>query len=595
MDSLGNATQFAYDANENLISVTDPLHTTTPTGYSYNNMDLLQMRTDPLLNNESYQYDSNGNLTCYTDRRGNIDVYQYDGIDRRKLAGFGATSCSGGSYTTSITYSYDGGNRLLTVVDSISGQITRGYDGLDNVTSESSTISGTGHTVAYGFDTLGRRTSMTLDSQQPVTYSYDPLNHPTQISQGTSSVSFGYDAVGHRTSLTLPNSVTAQYAYDAAGHVTGITYQLGGTTLGSLSYSYNADGKITQKGGSFAATNLPNAFSSASYNANNQLTVRGATSYTFDLNSNLKTDGVNTYNWDERNQLNSITGGTTASFAYDALQRRISKSVGGLSTSLLYDQNQVIEELAGGAPVANLLTGLAVDEVYSRTDAAGARYLLADLSGSTAALTDSTGAVQTQYTYDPFGNTTSTGAISANPIQYAGRENDSTGLYFLRARYLSPGLGRFISEDPQGFGGGVNVYAYAGNDPIDFTDPFGLRRRKPPLPPCQPGDVFIQWCDPTPPPGTPPGNPPPGNPPPGNPPGCQGQPCVPGPPPPIPPPPQPPPPLPPPICLYTKLGGYWLVGLGSGMTGTFLGAPEGVPLAGIGFGMAFACDVLDIP
>jgi YD repeat-containing protein len=195
---------------------------------------------------------------------------------------------------------------------------------------------------------------MTLDSQQPVPYSYDPLNHPTQISQGTSSVSFGYDAVGHRTSLTLPNSVVTQYAYDAAGHVTGMTYQFGGTTLGSLSYSYDADGKITQKVASFAATNLPIAFFSAFYNANNQLTVRGANGYTFDLNSNLKTDGVNTYNWEERNQLNSITGDTTASFAYDALQRRVSNLVAGLSTSFLYDQNQVIEELAGGTPVANL-------------------------------------------------------------------------------------------------------------------------------------------------------------------------------------------------------------------------------------------------
>ena len=77
-----------------------------------------------------------------------------------------------------------------------------------------------------------------------------------------------------------------------------------------------------------------------------------------------------------------------------------------------------------------------------------------------------------QYTYDPFGNTTVTGS-SANPYQYTGRENDGTGLDYYRGRYYNPSLGRFISEDPIGFGGGINLYAYVGNSPLSFRDPFG--------------------------------------------------------------------------------------------------------------------------
>jgi RHS repeat-associated protein len=94
--------------------------------------------------------------------------------------------------------------------------------------------------------------------------------------------------------------------------------------------------------------------------------------------------------------------------------------------------------------------------------------------GSTLALADASGTVQTQYTFEPFGATTTSGSTSANATQYAGRENDGTGLYFYRARYYHPKLGRFISEDPLGFGGGdLNLYAYVGNGPVNHSDPMG--------------------------------------------------------------------------------------------------------------------------
>ena len=88
---------------------------------------------------------------------------------------------------------------------------------------------------------------------------------------------------------------------------------------------------------------------------------------------------------------------------------------------------------------------------------------------------NSTGAVKTQYTYGPFGNTTSSGTSSSNAFEYAGRENDGSGLYYYRARYYNPVLARFISEDPAGMSGsGTNLYGYVGNDPGDESDPSGL-------------------------------------------------------------------------------------------------------------------------
>lgn len=93
------------------------------------------------------------------------------------------------------------------------------------------------------------------------------------------------------------------------------------------------------------------------------------------------------------------------------------------------------------------------------------------------ALTDGAGTVHTEYTYAPFGETTRTGTVATNPFQFTGRESDGTGLYYYRARYYHPILQRFMSEDPIGFAGGdVNLYAYVGDSPVNFVDPWGLDR-----------------------------------------------------------------------------------------------------------------------
>ena len=105
----------------------------------------------------------------------------------------------------------------------------------------------------------------------------------------------------------------------------------------------------------------------------------------------------------------------------------------------------------------------------------GASYYLADVLSSTIGLADASGAVLTAYTYEPFGRTASVGAPGGNTFQYTGREQEVLGLYYYRARYYHPILGRFLAEDPvKIMGGSVNFYAYVKNRPLNFTDPTGL-------------------------------------------------------------------------------------------------------------------------
>ncbi len=478
-DANSGVTAFTYDGNGNLLSVSDARNGTT--SYAYDKRNRRITRTDPLQASESYQYDGNNNLTQTTDRRGKITVYQYDGLNRPTFAGFGQ---NGSQYQSTINYTWDGGNRLTQAVDSIAGTVSRSYDGLNDLLSEATSQG----TISYTFDSARRRSSMTVAGQTAVSYTWDNANRLSGITQGSTSVAFQYDNANRRIQLTLPNGIVAAYTYDQDSRVTGITWTLGSTQVGNLTYSYDADGRVTSKGGSFDQINLPQAVSGNTFNADSAMTQFGSAALSYDANGNLTSDGTSIYAWDARNHLSAISGGVTASFVYDALGRRMSKTVGAASTQFLYDGLNPVQELyPSGSVIANLLTGLRIDEFFQRTDSNGARSFLTDNLGSTLALSDSTGALPTQYSYEPFGNTTATGTNS-NPYQFTGRESDGTGLYFYRARYYSPVNQRFVAEDPIGFaGGGVNFYAYASNNPPNLRDPQGLVWI---IVPIAPGDPF---------------------------------------------------------------------------------------------------------
>ena len=139
------------------------------------------------------------------------------------------------------------------------------------------------------------------------------------------------------------------------------------------------------------------------------------------------------------------------------------------------DGARVIAEYNGASQLLRkYVYGPGLDEPVMMQVGTTRYYYLFDSLGSVIGLTDATGDLLEAYRYNVFGQPLQASTVG-NPYMFTGRRFDSeTGLYYYRARYYSPQLRRFIEPDPIGFEGGMNLYAYVGNDPGNTIDPYGL-------------------------------------------------------------------------------------------------------------------------
>ncbi len=221
-------------------------------------------------------------------------------------------------------------------------------------------------------------------------------------------------------------------------------------------------------------------------------------SFSYDLNGNLVSDGQKSYEYDRANQLTSVTlpGEWRTEYAYDGLgRRRISREytwrgswVLASEVRYVYDRMLVLQERrADNTVLATYTRGLdlsgsmqgagGIGGLLARTDSAGSTYYHSDGGGNITSLTDSSGAVVARYLYDPFGRLLGRWGPMAevNRYQFSSKETDRlTGLSYYGYRFYDPTLQRWLNQDPLGEGGGINLYGFVGNSPLNAVDPLGM-------------------------------------------------------------------------------------------------------------------------
>ena len=194
--------------------------------------------------------------------------------------------------------------------------------------------------------------------------------------------------------------------------------------------------------------------------------------------------------WDGWYMLKSVAtnGATAESYTYDAYGRRVRIAKGTNTLCLVYDGPHCIAEVdTNGVPVRSYTYGPGIDNVLAMTvhqPDVRTYYYIKDHLGSVLALTDESGALVESYSYDAWGRVLGVydgGGVEiaessvGNRILWQGREYSwSTGLYYFRARWYDPITGRWLSNDPIGIAGGLNQYAFVGNNPVNAVDPLGL-------------------------------------------------------------------------------------------------------------------------
>ena len=513
-DALGNSTTYGYDGNNNRVSFANAKGNQTT--YAYDSLNRRTKVTDPMGFSAAYSYDAVGSVVSLLDANGKTDAFSYDTVNRPVTRSY--------ADGTVIGFSYDSNGNRTSMTDS-HGTTTYSYDARNRATSVSSPG---GQAVKYAYDGIGHRTSLEYPDGRLAIYSYDRANRLSQVTDWNGDkTTYGYDPVGNRISVTLGNGSTTNYAYDGAERLTSLLNGTKNRVLTSFLYGLDAVGNRTQlvdaSGGvtlyGYDALNRLTSWTppygrATSYgydvvgNRTSQAGVNGNTSYIYDSADRLLTAGTTSFTYDANgNRLRQVTGGTTTAYGWDSLNRLISVAGGGANSHYAYDGdgNRILQQVTTGSyqylndvatrlPVALNENGPDgnIDYAFGLSllseDVGGKDfYYQFDGIGSVVTVTNHAGAHQANYNYDPWGQniqpTVPPIGLDAlgteNKVKFTGEALDpQTNLYYLRARYYDPAIGRFISKDPltgsANFPLSHNRYAYALANPLALADPSGL-------------------------------------------------------------------------------------------------------------------------
>ncbi len=503
-DPNNNTTTYAYDGLRRLTNMTRPLSTIT--GYGYDTQDNQASVTDPNSNithyysddfgrknqtgspdtgTTDYLYDEAGNLLQRFDAKETVVNYTYDALNRLTAIQFPADPTQNVTFTydsTSVTY---GIGRLTGRTDP-SGSYTFYYDAQGNLTREDKTINSILYTTQYTYNRNSILTSITYPTGRVITYALDQVGRISQVSTTLNNnpkvlaTGITYLPFGGITGLTYGNGLTLAQGYDNQYRISSIVL---GAIL-NLTFGYDPNSNIISildtvnpPGGEILET--PGTYSYQQ--ATNKLThIEGPPVFDFgyDANGNITSENTRTFVYDLSNQLIQVWDGGTeaAAYTYNGAGQRIKKVTQtetrifhyDLMGHLIAETNQSGQMLAeyvylGGQLLAMIKSG---EALY---------YYHNDHLGTPQVLTDDTGAIAWKAVYTPFGEAVPSIQTVENPFRFPGQYYDQeTGLHYNYFRYYNPQTGRYITPDPIGLWGGVNLFLYVDNNSVNYIDPVGL-------------------------------------------------------------------------------------------------------------------------
>jgi RHS repeat-associated protein len=523
-DPLGHDAYYQYDPVSNRIYTRDPRSASSSdntyrTYYGPNSINLLDTLSDSLSRSATYAYDRSGNLTGISLPNGMSRSLTYDAANR-----LDRVTLSDGTY---YDYTYDGAGEVIGVTDQGGAGYSWNYDGAHRVTGTTDPL---GLALTYSWDKSGNVTGMGGGDYSSVGYAYDGGNNIYKAAVPGAWIYYGRDDSGRVYDVTYDPYYWANYEVEFATSHRIVDYLANGWCVGiqdqyfpygsGYSYGYNNDGTINgqaswagidsfgydSNGRLTSWSYTPSSYAggssrqeSYSYDAAGNLLAKGSRSFTcnsanqitssgfsYDNNGNLTGDGNFSYTYNALNQLVRVNrvsdGGLVASYAYNHDGTRRSKTVGGLTTSFSWDASGNLIRESGGPNGTYYYYYASGKLIAFRHD--GQLFLVHDnLRGDVVGLsmTDANGNTYqvNHYNYDPWGSVLNDVEFVPLSFRYAGYYYDlETGLYYLKSRYYSPGLGRFLTRDdhkyiedknPQT----LNLYQYAGNNPVSNTDPSG--------------------------------------------------------------------------------------------------------------------------
>jgi len=466
---------FAYDALSQRTVMTDGTGTTT---WTFDAVGRPITITQPNVGNVGYGYDSAGDRTRLSYPDGKVVTYAYDLAARLVNVTdwqFKTTSYSYNALGQPITvtlpngvtsrYSYDNAGRLAvishTTLTQTLGVYTYTLDAMGNRVQVTETLPIT-NTMSLALTSRGSIASGALSAN-------GTRGSVTGFNGGSAFLAFTHlQPVATQTLTGGLSTLTINYGYDPLYRLTAANYSSGQV----YTYTYDAVGNQSSAG-------APAGINFYTYDAANRVNTVNGQAYTWDNKGNLRSDGVVSYTYDAANRLTALSP-NTHTFSYDGMGDRVQQLTSSTPITYTLDQGagltQVLAEITGTQTTAHLygLTRL------SQQTLTGTQYFLDDGLGSVRELVDASGNLTLVKRYDPYGQTIASVGSGGSNYGFAAEYEDSTQLYYLRARYYTSRSGRFIQKDswagddnnPQS----LNAWAYVGGDPISFTDPSGHYR-----------------------------------------------------------------------------------------------------------------------